>query len=280
MQPIAKSTASLKQTPFTQCLQKLQAYTSSLIERYDIWFDKIDLFKEIKTTFEQQNFLLRKIASEIVFLSLNASVASYKTLEGGETFSVLARDVRINAKENNELIVKIDTVVRSLSVSLNELIFAVCSIRLQSELLNYFIDELLCEECSSERAEVENNMGTLVALVMEYAIKTNTLRETIEKQMQEVLGFLMQLELQMMYLGYIQTYGVIESAGKNDISVDFGGIFVQLKTHILKTSDVLGSMQHNTNTFATQNNSLKNEASMIERLLVSLNECIHAMKQM
>ncbi len=279
VQLIAKSTTSLKQTQFTQCLEKLRSYTSLLMERYDVWFEKIDLFKEIKTMFEQQSFVLRKIASEIVFLSLNASVTSYKTLDGGETFSVLARDVRTNAKENNELIVKIDTVVRSLSVSLNELIFSVCSIRLQSELLNYFIDELLCESCSSERAETEHNMGTLVTLVMEYAKKTSALREIIEKQMQGVLGFLVQLEQQMMYLGYIQMYGVIESAGKTDKSVDFGGIFVQLKTHIQKTSDALCLMQNNTDSFATQNNILKNESSMIEHLLDSLNECIHAMKQ-
>ncbi|MCD6259525.1 MAG: PAS domain S-box protein [Helicobacteraceae bacterium] len=266
------------QSEFVECLENIQMHTNALMHKYDEWFDKIDLFLEIKTNFEQQSFLLRQIASEIIFLSLNASIASYQVLNGGETFATLAHDVRINAKQNNDLISEIDTIIQAVSLSLNELIFCVCSIRLQSELLNYFIDELLSENGDIDTNEIESNISTLLALITEYSNKTNTLQLELQKQMKKVLDFLLHLEQQMMYLGYIQVFGIIESADNSDKSLDFEEIFSQLKTHIQKTSDALCILQENGTSFDTQNGSLLKQANQTKQLLTSLYECVDAIK--
>ena len=266
------------QSGFVECLEKLQVHTRSLMQKYDEWFDKIDLFLEIKTNFEQQSFLLRQIACEIVFLSLNASIASYQVLSGGETFATLAHDVRINAKQNNDLISEIDTIIQAVSLSLNELIFCVCSIRLQSELLNYFINELLSENGDIDASEIESNIFTLLTLITEYSNKTNTLQLELQRQMKKIFDFLLHLEQQMMYLGYIQVFGIIESANNSDKSLDFEEIFSQLKTHIQRTSYALYTLQENGKSFDTQNISLLKQASQIKQLLASLYECVDAIK--
>jgi hypothetical protein len=43
-----------------------------------------------KISFRSKVSSLRQVAREVVFLSLNASVASYKVENGGETFAILA----------------------------------------------------------------------------------------------------------------------------------------------------------------------------------------------
>jgi len=229
--------------------------------------------------FEEKSLILRQVAREVVFLSLNASVSSYKIERGGETFGILARDVRTNAKENDELIEHIDTLVGSLSDSLNRLVFSVSGIRLQSEMMSYFIDELLCENCNVQRDEIGDNLETLVALVAEYAEKSMILQSQIDRQLHETLKYLDQLEQQMMYLGYIQVYGIIEAAGYRHEAVSFEEIFSQLKALIQKTSLELEVMQKMGQSFYVENRFLI-EKSRGSVALKQLQETMITIKEM
>ncbi len=266
--------------PHFQHLTTVHGYTKELMVKYDGWFEKIDLFTEVRSLFEAKSLILRQVAREVVFLSLNASVSSYKVENGGETFGILARDVRTNAKENDALIAKIDCLVQELSESLNALIFSVSGVRLQSEMLTYFISELLCENCNVEHHEIEENMDTLISLVSEYAQKTDELQLTLERQVQEILKNLDQLEQQIMYLGYIQVYGIIEAAGSQNETVSFEGIFSQLKTLIQKTSLELEAMQKLGGKFYTENRLLRDQSVTITHILNTLQCEIGIIKQL
>lgn len=267
-------------SPLVEHLRRVSIFTRELMDKYDGWFDKIDMFIHVKSVLEEKSLLLRHVAREIVFLSLNASVSSYKVENGGETFGILARDVRTNAKENDQLIAKIDCLVQELSDSLNTLIFSVSGVRLQSEMLAYFIQELLCENCNVERDDVESNMDTLIMLVSEYAQKTDTLQIKIEQQIRDVLKNLDQLEQQMMYLGYIQVYGIIEAAGSSHEGVSFEGIFSQLKTLIGQTSLELEALQKLGRNFYTENQRLMRQSAGIKQTLDGLHHEILLIKQM
>jgi PAS domain S-box-containing protein len=266
-------------TPLSQRLKRVSGFTKELMKKYDEWFEKIDIFNQIKSVFEEKSLILRQVAREVVFLSLNASVSSYKVENGGETFAILARDVRTNAKENDDLIAKIDGLVQELSTSLNALIFSVSGVRLQCEMLSYFIQELMCENCTIEYHEVGNNMDTLIMLVTDYAHKTDTLQSEIDQKILEVLKNLNQLEQQMMYLGYIQVYGIIEAAGKQNETVSFEGIFSQLKTLIQKTSIELESMQKFGGNFSSENRLLMEQSTAITHILSTVKSEIELIKQ-
>lgn len=266
--------------PLFQHLRTVHGCTKELMEKYDGWFEKIDMFIHVKSVFEEKSLILRQVAREVVFLSLNASVSSYKVDNGGETFGILARDVRTNAKENDELIGRIDTLVHSLAGSLNDMIFSVSGIRLQTEMLSYFINELLCENCNVEHHEIEENMDTLISLVAQYAKKTDALQTTIEHQLQETFKYLDQLEQQIMYLGYIQVYGIIEAAGSQNETVSFEGIFSQLKTLIQKTSLEVEVMQKMGRNFYTENRALMGQSGEIGKVLNALHEEIALIKQL
>lgn len=267
-------------SPLTQRLAVVHGYTKALMEKYDIWFEKIDMFNHVKSVFEEKSLVLRQVAREVVFLSLNASVSSYKVEHGGETFAILARDVRTNAKENDELIEKIDVLVQELSELLNTLIFSVSGVRLQSEMLSYFIQELMCENCSVAHHEITTNMDTLIMLVTQYAHKTETLQALIDQKMGEILKNLDQLEQQMMYLGYIQVYGIIEAAGSKNEQVSFEGIFSQLKTLIAKTSIELEAMQKSGGNFSSENRRLMEQSDTITYLLGGVCNEIESIKHM
>jgi len=266
-------------SPLLLQLKSAYEYTTMLMNEYDVWFDEISTFIQTKLILEEKSLLLRQVAREIVFLSLNASVSSYKVINGGETFGILARDIRINAKENDTLIDHIDTIVHRLSDSLNAMVFSVAGMRLQIETVTYFIKELLCKECDVSSDEISESMGALIALVTEYSAKLNTLQTQIDRQLQETLMELDQLEQQMMYLGYIQVYGLIESAGYRNETVSFEGIFSQLKTLIQRTSQEINTMQKIGESFYTENRLLMEKSQRSVIVLERLHETMAAIKE-
>lgn len=248
-------------------LSSLLSNSQVLMKRYDLWFEKIDLFTQVKSMFEEKGILLRHLARDIVFLSLNASVASYKVATGGETFGVLASDIRINAKENDTLIEHIHELAQSLSNTLNEMIFTVSVIRIQIEMVHYFLQETLSNSGSVSTLELGENLEILIGLVSYYSDKLNTLQRSMEHAIKESLKNLEQLEQQVMYLGYIQVYGIIEAAGNNDETIGFGGIFSQLKDLIRRTSDEIAIMQKMGASFYNENRNLIDAANRINSFI-------------
>ncbi|MFZ3052822.1 MAG: PAS domain-containing protein [Sulfuricurvum sp.] len=254
-------------------------YSKTLMREYDSWFDKIEMFSQVKSMFEEKGLVLRLLAREIVFLSLNASVSSYKIENGGETFGVLARDIRINAKENDALINQIHSSVEMITLLLNEVIFSVSAIRLQIETVLFFLEEVLhkCDESGMD--EIVNNMNDLVVLVINYTDKLNAVQEQLEIKIQETLTNLNQLEQQMMYLGYVQIYGIIEAAASQDESARFQVIFSQLKTLVQQTSQEIETMQKMGGSFYSENRLLMEKSAGIEKVSKLLKEEILSLQR-
>lgn len=248
-------------------LKGMLEYAQTLMHRYERWFEKIEMYKEMKIVFDEKGQVLRSLARDIVFLSLNASVASYKVESGGETFGVLASDVRVNAKENDMLIGNIHTLVQSLTDTLNELIFTVSALNIQIEAVSYFLFETLQCHVQAVSSELKENIDFLISLVSQYNEKLIALQLKMDCFIQESAKYLDQLERQVMYLGYIQVYGIIEAASSNNESVGFGGIFSQLKGLIAKTSEEITVMQKTGNNFHADNLALMSEANTIGGLL-------------
>ncbi len=263
------------ETTFKLNIKSLYDDSKILLQEYEKWFDRIESFKKIKSTFEEKGFILRKQARDVVLLSLNASVASYKLDTSGETFGVLSSDIRKNAKENDALIEKIHLITQNLSESLSEIIFSVSYISLQMEMVTYFIKELL----ENTEEELNSNVETLYELVSEYHQKVMQLPSVIDKEIKNTIAYLDELELQFMYLGYIQVYGVIESARLTDDRLGFVGIFSQLKSMITKTSDEIFIMKNTAENFYVENKNLINESKKDDLLLDKFENSINKIKR-
>lgn len=254
-------------TPLGLQLKVVLQYSQTLMQRYGHWFEKIEMYNHVKSTFEEKGVQLRHLARDIVFLSLNASVASYKVASGGETFGVLASDIRINAKENDRLISHVHTLSESLSDTLNELIFTVSALSIQIEMVTYFIEESLQCNVQTTASEISEKLDALIELVFVYSEKLSALQLKMDCFIQESTKHLDQLEQQVMYLGYIQVYGIIEAASNNDETVGFGGIFSQLKGLIRDTSEEIAIMQKMGINFHTENRNLMDEAERIRTVV-------------
>ncbi len=243
-------------------IQTLYEISQTLSQSYGKWFEKIDSFITTKNTFEEKCLILSSLARDIVLLSLNASVASYKLETDGETFGVLASDIRINAKENDALIEKIDVTSQEISKLLDEIIQLVSYISLQMEMVTYFIQELV----HTHESQIDSGVVSLHALVSLYNTQLMQLPSMFEKAIQKNLAYLDELEQQVMYLGYIQIYGIIESARLGDDKLGFGEIFSQLKALIVNTSDEIVSMKKIAESFHRENATLIKESHDIEKM--------------
>ncbi len=244
-------------------ITSLYNISKSLLFEYEKWFDKIKSFQKVKTTFEEKGFMLRTLARDIILLSLNASVASYKLEENGETFGVLASDIRQNAKENDILITNVDNIVQSLSESLSEITFLVSYTNLQMEMVAYFIKEIL----ENSETTLDNSVNTLYTLITEYNKKLFELPSIIDKTIKKTVSQLEELEQQFMYLGYIQIYGIIESARSSDDKLGFSEIFSQLKTLVVTTSEEISLMKNIADNFSMEIRNLIKDSSKIQNML-------------
>lgn len=274
--PKSESDLDALNSPFALKIKPLYKLSKILLDEYGKWFEKIDSFSKIKTAFEEKGLILRTLARDIVFLSLNASVASYKLDINGETFGVLASDVRTNAKENDSLIEKIHETSQYLSESLDEIIFLTSYISLQMEMMTYFIYEILHDE----NEEHSGSVDTLFELVSLYNEKLMRLPCVFDKAIQKNITYLQELDQQVIYLGYVQIYGIIESARCNDDGLGFGEIFSQLKTLIAKTSDEILVMKTMAEGFDTDNQILIKESIKVESMLSQLKSQIAKIKYM
>ncbi|MDP1784082.1 MAG: PAS domain-containing protein [Sulfuricurvum sp.] len=267
-------------SPLLDNLKSVHTLSKKLMDEYDQWFEKIAMFTEIKSMFEEKGLILGHLARDIVFLSLNASVSSYKIASGGETFGILARDIRTNAKENDTLINEMHEIVNNVSNSLSDIIFVIASMRLQIEMVTYFIEEISCNHGAMQSSEMNGNICDLIALIVEYTGKTKTSQLRLDGEIQESLKHLDQLEQQMMYLGYIQVYGFMEAAASYDESVRFKVIFSQLKILVEQTSQEIDAMQKNGKSFYRENRRLMEKSTGIDRLLNYLQEEMMIIKEM
>jgi hypothetical protein len=258
-----KKTCTDVDTQLEERLKTVLDYSQSLIVDYERWFDKIKMYQQVKSVFEEKGLRLRLLAQDIIFLSLNASVASYKILQGGETFGVLSSDIRINAKENDRLIGHIHTLSQSLADALNIFIFTISAIRIQIEMVNSFVGESLKCNAQSSVSELGENLDSLITLVSAYSEKLGGLQLKMDSIIQESLSHLDELEQQVMYLGYIQVYGMIEAASIEDERIDFGGIFSQLKVLIQSTSEDIVTIQKMGANFHAENRNLMEAAKKI-----------------
>lgn len=248
------------ETQLDEMLERAYDYASRLKKTYVQWFEKISLFSEISTMLGEKGQLLRELARDMIFLSLNASVSSYKVANGGETFGVLAQDIRLNVKENDALVDELHTISSKLTEGLNNIIFSASAIHLQIEMICYFIEEILYRR-SNDTSDTGENIDLLAMLVDEYVCKIDGAHKQLALQITEATKFLDRIERQVMYLGYVQIYGIIEAAGSLDQNVDFEGIFTQLKALIQKTSQEVETIQKRMNHFFGENQILLQKSS-------------------
>lgn len=276
LNPPQESDYTHLESNFKLSVKSLHDISKALFGEYEKWFIKVESLKSIKFIFEEKGHLLRSLARDIVFLSLNASVSSYKLESDGETFGVLARDIRINAKQNEALIKNVHIATQDFTESINEMIFLVSYLSLQMEMVTYFIKELLEDGCEY----LNENIDILYKLVMQYNESLIKLPSAFDKFIGKNILNLEELEKQLMYLGYVQIYGIIESSRISDDKLGFGEIFSQLKALTTNTSNEISLMKNMAENFSVDNKNLTNDSKKIELLLESFKNQIIKIKTM
>jgi hypothetical protein len=140
-------------------------------------------------------------------------------------------------------------------------------------MVTYFIEESLRCNTHVSGSQISKNLDSLVSLVslvFVYSEKLSAMQLKMDFFIQESSKYLDQLERQVMYLGYIQVYGIIEAASNNDETIGFGGIFLQLKGLIQDTSEEIAVLQKIGINFHAENRNLMEESGRIREVVDQL----------
>ncbi len=270
---IATRDAFIIENSLDQRLLETYEVTQAMKKSYAVWFEKIGLFGEINAMLDTRGARLQALAQDMIFLSLNASVASYKAQSGGETFGVLAQNIRINVKENDALVEALHRTAGALTTLLNTLIFSAQAVYLQIEMVNFFIEEVLMRHCVDTH-DVPQNIALLALLVESYRSAIEEAQGELVEQIGEALQVMRNLEQQVNYLGYVQIYGIIEAAAARDKSVGFEEIFSQLKTLIAATAQEVEAMYAQMQRFSVEIAQLVAQSDLTQRMAQRFGACV------
>lgn len=242
-------------------LRDLDARMERLKGAYNRLFERVSELDRAKTLLAQSSGMMRLIGRDTLFLSLNASIASAKIERNGATFGVLAEQIRANVKENDRLIAVAETMIDQLYRRLTDAVFAIGSMRLQMAMAQYFVHEQ-SRHGTDEEVSAEN-IRRLVRLTGTYAQRLDAALRDVGRLLVQLTQKIGQLETQMMFLDYVQVYGVIEASCRGSEGDRFIVIFGDLKGFVGRATQEIGTMGTHADSLGRGIGKMQNDVTAI-----------------
>lgn len=204
-------------------------------------FETLDEFRAMNVLLLDKSRSMLDSAATIRLLSLNATVAAHQLGARALTLGVVAESLGEASISSQQIITDLANEMHSLVDSLSSLIFEVATIKLQSEVGNYFLDEMQNDDNTSH----DSASQSLITLVHEVS---NRIHAVYERLSASEIGFSVlrkrveQLLRNVSTLRFIQFAGLKESVSLNGAD-SFAVVFKDAKHQIDKTHSECDQLQ-------------------------------------
>ncbi len=196
-------------------------------------FQYLDEFRETNVRLIETSHAMLANSATIRLLSLNATVAASQLGSKANTLSVVAESLGEASGSGERDIIKISEEMGELVDSLSALIFEVATIKLQSEVSNFFLNELQRDGVGSSHGESQS-LSTLVievnkriSTVYERLSSTESAFAILRKRVERLLLITQRLR-------FVQFAGLKESVALSGADA-FAVIFDKAKSQIDET---------------------------------------------
>lgn len=225
-------------------------------------FEYLDEFRSMNVLLLDKSRSMLENAAVIRLLSLNATVAASRLGTRAQTLGVVAESLGDASVNSEQVINQMSKEMDKLVSVLSSLIFEVANIKLQSEVSNYFLKELMMGISAGSEEDV---IGSLMTLIHEVSRRTTAVYDQLSES--ENCFALLRKRVEQL-LRNVNTLRFVQFAGlKESVALEgaraFQVVFEDARTQIDKTRDECDQLRQRVETNQKHIHAIRNARSEV-----------------
>ncbi len=233
------------QDPILQKFERMKIISDRMYAEFNEAFKELEKYIELKNELQEKAEFISNLAEDIILLSLNASIESYKVKDVGVSFSVLSKEMRENTtlieRNMKKMVRTIDEITRELENNALNINY----VKMQNNMIEAFANEILKSGDSSNADILKSNLLDLINLMKDYLSNINGLLKGLNKSLVKISTEINNLEMLIKRLNFIHTNGIIESAHFVDSGQGFVILFSQMSELVNSAKSQIENLSYN-----------------------------------
>jgi aerotaxis receptor len=231
--------------PVLQKFERMKIISDRMYAEFNEAFKELEKYIDLKNELQEKAEFISNLAEDIILLSLNASIESYKVKDVGVSFSVLSKEMRENTTLIERNMKKMVKTIDDITKELEDNALNINYVKLQSNTIESFANEIIQSEDSSDAATLKSNLLDLISLMREYLSNINGLLKGLNKSLLKISNEINNLETLIKRLNFIHTNGIIESAHFVDSGQGFVILFSQMSELVNSAKAQIENLSYN-----------------------------------
>ncbi|MBL8013526.1 MAG: PAS domain-containing protein [Candidatus Omnitrophica bacterium] len=256
-------------------LNDIKTLCSEVTSSFDCLFDDFGNLLSVEKTLKDTSVSVLSFSEQISILSLNVNINSYFAGEAGRTLSVVAKTIKNKTEEIESFTQAIVKLSRDISNHTQRLGFQTSTPRLQSAMINVFIQEVYDHALkrkveSDEIMDVKANILVLIELFTNTFSQLTNLLVPIGGKINDILDLITSINTSIYELERCNFLGNIEAAVIGEKGVKFNFTFSEIKESTSVTKQSLMDFRRYLCGIIETTQSIKNSNMKILQLVSSI----------
>ncbi len=231
--------------PILQKFERMKIISDRMYTEFNEAFKELEKYIELKNELQEKANFISELAEDIILLSLNASIESYKVKDVGVSFSVLSKEMRENTTLIERNMKKMVKTIEEITKELEGNALNINYVKLQSNMIEAFANEIIDSGDSSNADMLKSNLLDLINLMKDYLSNINGLLKGLNKSLVKISNEINNLEMLIKRLNFIHTNGIIESAHFVESGQGFVILFSQMSELVNSAKSQIENLSYN-----------------------------------
>ncbi|MCA9407305.1 MAG: PAS domain-containing protein [Candidatus Omnitrophica bacterium] len=213
--------------------KEVKGFCHSINSSFNNLFKSFELLLSIEDILSKNSTEVLTFSEDISTHSLNADIESYRVGVKGRTLSVIAKSIKVKSEEISSFTHTVVDIAREVVSRTQELEFQTATPRLQSDMIDFFVKELLINTIQGkiENSEIDEAQENIVLLVNLFVNTFSHLNETLlplKSKIDETIHLINSINKYIKELERTYVVGNIEASRIGDQGKKFVIIFDQI----------------------------------------------------
>ncbi len=207
-------------------------------------FNEFECLLKVEGITNDNTDLVLKFSDLISVLALNSSIETYRLGEHGSALSVISKSIKRDSEEIENYAYSVSKHSKEISIQAKQLGLLTSTSRIQSQMINFFVGELLEEACQREIAdneliEMHENIILLVDNFLKSFSQVSNILTPLQSRVKEISAFIEMINKIIRDLERSDVLGSIEASRIGEIGMKFSIVFNQMRESTVVTRDRL-----------------------------------------
>lgn len=237
------------ENPVLRKFERIKIISDRIYAEFNDAFNELKRYVSLKDELEEKAKYISRLADDIILLSLNASIESYKVKDVGVSFSVLSKEMRENTSMIERNMKRMVNTITQIADELSENTLNINYLKLQTNMVESFVKEILENQHDTDDISsiymIKENLIDLINLMKDYLSNIAELLKGLNKSLFKIYNEINNLEMLIKRLNFIHTNGIIESAHFVGTGQGFVILFSQMSDLVQSAKGEIETLSYN-----------------------------------